>query len=151
MKVTYITRIFKRHEEIKDYNWRPEYPISVIKTTEFTDQSKNVSFLSHSGIPHIALILIFPTLSETEEWDICIVHHPFQDKESALSHLLGFMANSPAPGRYNPTCIKGRLIEQCESSFYMLLHAYLAFQAKLLKNFLISMRSAIHESDLKLK
>lgn len=151
LKVTYNANIFKRHEEMEDYNWRPEYPVCVIKTSELTDRSKKLLFLSHSGIPHISLILIFPTSRDVEEWDICIVHHPNQDEDSALSHLLAFIENSPAPGIYHPTCIKGRTVEHCESGFYMMLYAYLAFESKLLQNFLISMRAVNHEPDLKMK
>ena len=59
-----------------------------------------ISVLSHSNIPLIALILIFPTSSELEEWDVCIVHHPCQDKESALRHLLN-NEYFPVPGAIN--------------------------------------------------
>ena len=151
LKVTCDAQIIMNHEELEDFNWRPEYPSVVIKTSEFTDQSMKISFLSHSNIPLIALILIFPTSSELEEWDVCIVHHPCQDKESALRHLLMFLENSPRPGRYNPTCVEGRIVEHCESGFYMFLYAYLAFHSKFLKNFLISMRAVNRESDIKWK
>jgi len=151
LKVSFNAKVFKCHEEIDDYNWRPEYPNCIIKSTTITDQSKKLPCLSHNGVPHIALILIFPTHGEAQEWDSSIVHHPNQDKESALNHLLEFLEESPSSGRYNTTCVKGRNVEYCESSYYMLLYAYLAIQTGFQKNFLISMMNVNNEHDLKTK
>jgi len=151
LKVSYNANVFNSHEEMKDYNWRPEYPNCVIKSTKLTDQSKKLSCFSHSGIPHIALILIFSTSGIAQEWDSCIVHHPNQDEESALSHLSAFLEDSPSPGTYNTTCIKGSYVEHCESGFYMLLYAYLAMEANGQNNFLTLMNKAKEEPDLKSK
>jgi ubiquitin C-terminal hydrolase len=151
LKVSFNAKVFRCQEELEDYNWRPEHPNCVIKSTEVTDQSKKLSSLSLCGVPQIALIIIFPTLSESQEWDTCIVHHPNQDEESALNHLLAFLEDSPSSGTYNTSCIKGSYVEYCESGYYMLLYAYLAIQTDIQTNFISSMNLAKEEPDLKMK
>jgi len=151
ISTTYNKKSYKRNEEIEDYNWRPEFPTTIVKTSEMTDRSNKLSYISHRGITHIALILIFPTTSVIEEWDVCIIHHPCQDEETAQNHVLEFIAQSPSPEKYNPISIKGRNVEQCESGFFMLLYAYLAFQAKNLNHFSNLMKTVIREPELKPK
>ena len=151
MKKSFDGKTYSMEEEIEDFNWRPEYPNVVMKTTSIIMQSSKFNFISHSGLSHIALIFIFPTRNGINEWDICIVHHPCQDEQSAMNQLLLVLDNSPSCGEYIPTCVKGKEIEQCESGFYMLLYAYLAFHAKSMKNFLTSIESAKQEPDLKSK
>ncbi len=151
MKKSFDGKAYSMEEEIDDFNWRPEYPNVVMKATSITSHSSKLNFISHSGLSHIALIFIFPTRNGVAEWDICIVHHPCQDKQSAMNQLSLVLENSPSRGKYIPTSVTGKEIEQCESGFYMLLYAYLAFRAKSLKNFLTSMESAKQESDLKSK
>jgi ubiquitin C-terminal hydrolase len=151
LKEAYKIEIFLRNDETEDFNLRPEYPHSVIKSSSIIEQNQKLSYLSQYGIEHIALIFVFPTQNENEEWDVCIVHHPRQDRESAQNRLLAFMDNYPNPELYNLHCVKGRYIEECESGFYMLLYAYLGFQSKLLSNFLHAMTNASQEPDLKVK
>ena len=151
LKVSFNANVFQCQEELEDYNWRPEYPNCVIKSTEVTDQSKKLSSLSLCGVPQIALIIIFPTLGEAQEWDSCIVHHPNQDEKSALNHLVAFLENSPSSGTYNTSSIKGSYVEYCESGHYMLLYAYLAIHTDIQTNFITSMKLAKEEPDLKMK
>ena len=88
MKKSFDGKTYSMEEEIEDFNWRPEYPNVVMKTTSIIMQSSKFNFISHSGLSHIALIFIFPTRNGINEWDICIVHHPCQDEQSAMNQLL---------------------------------------------------------------
>jgi hypothetical protein len=151
LKVSFNAKVYQCQEELEDYNWRPEHPNCVIKSTEVTDHSKKLSSLFLCGVPQIALIIIFPTLGGAQEWDTCIVHHPNQDEASALNHLLAFLKDSPSSGTYNTYCIKGSFVEYCESGYYMLLYAYLAIQSGIQPNFISSMNLAKEEPDLKMK
>lgn len=144
-------KIYSSKEEIKDYNWRPEYPDVVVKSTAITCHSSNLSYLRHSGISHIALILIFPIDMDINGWDVCVVHHPCQDKEYVMHHASKIIQSSPSFRQYNLMCLAGKDVELCESGFYMILYAYLAIESKVLKNFLISDEAAQKVSDLKMK
>lgn len=151
LKSTYNIPMFHTDDELEGFQWRPDNSSCTLYTSVLTDQSMEITFLPQYGVPHVSLIVIFPTLSEIEKWDICIVHHPGQDHNTAMQHLTTFVERSPEPAKYNKTCIKGKMIEICESAFYMLFYAFLASQSKLLPNFVTLMNKAIHEPDLKMK
>lgn len=125
--------------------------MNAIKSSVIVHQSGKLWYITHHGIQHIALILIFPTLSEEEKWDVWVVHHPGQDEETAMSHLIIFLEKSPSPDQYTLICIKSKTIDKCESGFYMLLYTYLGFHSKLLVDFLFAMRNVCDEPDLKTK
>jgi hypothetical protein len=91
-------------EEIDNYNWRPEYPNVIMKTT-LTLHSAKFNYISHWGMSHIAVILIFPRINRVNEWDLCIVHHPCQHEELAINYVLLILESSPSCGKYIQTCI----------------------------------------------
>lgn len=143
--------VFDIHEMERDM-FRPEHPTTVVIPTHVTSkEGTTMCEVMQLGVKHHALMLIFPCHwrdTNKQQWDICIVHHPLQYRECAMSVLNTFIGKAPDQGMYSSHCLVGKKSEGSESGYYYLLYAYLGSKCSSLIRFRRLIKRASLEDQL---
>lgn len=136
-------------QTIEEADLRPDQDsktVTVHTHVVCNETGPSFSHICQKGINHRALILVFPSLGDESKWDTCIVHHPYQDPVVALEVLKNTLPHSR--GSYTQESIKGKVIEECESGFYMILYSFLAHNVKTLQHFKNALSIILTEEQL---
>ena len=133
-KLDFGSRSVFYNQIAQEADFRPEnMTVQVHTNITCFEQGSGLAQLLQCGVTHHALILIFPCVDDDSVWNACIIHHKFQQQDSAMSVINNLVKNARGPFQCHG--ISGRESDDCDSGFHMILYAFIAHKLKCFEKF----------------
>jgi hypothetical protein len=137
-------------ESLEEHKFRPHQVTAILHTNLINSSTVGISHeeMRQINIQHHAIILVFPFQKRTNQFDVCIVHHPHQNNDAVRFKLHSYFECLNGYRSYNFHQMKGLQLNDCESAFYMLIYMLIGHRSKCYSDFVSSIERLKKEEDI---